>query len=229
MIEIRGIGISGKKGTGVVFRYEREVDKYQRSKKVDLEQDKLKYSEIRKIAKHQIGELYKKAEIESIDATEIFKSHELLVDDGEIEKYVHDLLNQGYDLLSALIRTKEDMKIHFLNMKSELFRSKVSDINDVFERLITIEQGEVNKYTFPTTPFILICNDIIPSLIYQIPKEQLKGIITRFGSNCSHGAILARARNIPVIIRLKNRINNINNNDRILMNGESGTIFVFNE
>ncbi|MCK4551868.1 MAG: hypothetical protein KAU02_03045 [Tenericutes bacterium] len=229
MLEIRGIGISGKKGTGIAFKYERKFDEYRRHKRVDLEQEKIKYSKIKEIAKHQIHELYKKAILDSVDTAEIFKSHELLVVDSEIEKYIHDLLNQGYDLLSALIRTKEDMKTHFLNMKSEIFRSKVSDIDDVFERLMSIEEGDTNRNAFPSTPFILICNDIIPSLIYQIPKEKLKGIITRFGSNCSHGAILARTRNIPVIIRLKNRINNINNDDRIIMNGESGTLFVFND
>ncbi len=229
MLEIRGIGISGKKGTGTAYRFKKAQNEYHKVKKIEIEDEEKRYEEIIRIAKEQINQLYLEALKDDKDSALIFQSHILLADDAEIKKYVYNLLKQGYDLLSALIRTKEDMKAHFLNMESEIFRSKVCDIDDTFDRLILIEEGKSNDYTFPNEPFILICEEIIPSIIYQVPQEFLKGIIVKFGSNCSHGAILARIRNIPVIIRLKNRIENIKNNDRILMNGESGTIFIFDE
>lgn len=229
MLEIRGIGISGKKGTGTAYKFEKAQNEYHKLKKLEIDDEEKRYEEIIRIAKEQINELYQEALKDDKDSALIFQSHILLADDAEIKKYVCDLLRQGYDLLSALIRTKEDMKAHFLNMESEIFRSKVCDIDDTFDRLILIEEGKSNDYKFPNKPFILICEEIIPSIIYQVPQEFLKGIIVKFGSNCSHGAILARIRNIPVIIRLKNRIDNIKNNDKILMNGESGTIFIFDE
>lgn len=229
LIEIRGIGISGQKGSGIAYIYEKKPPEYHAVGKTDPETEKQKLTDIRTKSKLNIADLYKKALADSADTAEIFMTHELLIDDVELIKYITDLLDQGYDLLSALVRTKEDMKIHFLNMQSEIFRTKVCDIDDVFDLLIKMETGHVEEQTFPNKPFILICDDIIPSLLYRMPLENLKGIITRFGSNCSHGAILAKTKNIPVIIRLKNRIDNIKNNNQIIMNGESGAIFILSD
>jgi len=229
LIEIRGIGVSGKKATGIAYRIERKQTPYHRSNQSDMVQEKQRFLAILRKAKEEIDELYKKAvEIDPASA-EIFTSHELLLDDMELIKYVEGLLDQGYDLISAFIRTREDLKTHFLNMQSEIFRSKVDDIDDVFDRLVKIESGEKEDNEFPNQPFILVCEDILPSLIYRIPQEYLKGIITRFGSNCSHGVILARTKNIPVIIRTKNRIDSIKNNDQLIMNGESGAIFIIDK
>ncbi len=228
LLEIRGIGISGKKGSGIAFKYVKNTSNYHKACLFDAKEEITRFSNIRTTAKEQVQVLYDKAKKDDESTAEIFHSHILLIDDFEINNYIINLINQGYDLLSALIRSKDDMKIHFLNMQSEIFRSKATDIDDVFDRLIQIESG-VQEDQFPDKPFILLCDEIIPSIIYRIPDGLLKGILVRFGSNCSHGAILARTKNIPVVIRLKNRLDVINNNSRILMNGESGTIFIFDE
>lgn len=229
LIEIRGIGVSGKKTSGIAYKLVKHFSQYHDSKHKSVEEEKKRFQQILTIAKQQIEELYHKANEIDESSAEIFTSHELLLSDVELIKYVNQLLDYGYDLDSALIRTREDMKTHFLNMKSEIFRSKADDIDDVFERLLQVEAGIAQDDSFPKQPFVLVCDDILPSIIYQIPEGQLKGIITRFGSNCSHGVILARTKNIPVVIRTKNRIDQIKNDDKIIMNGESGAIFILDK
>lgn len=229
LIEIRGIGVSGKKTSGIVYKLEKKPSVYHNPGPVDVATEKKRFHEILNIAKEQIQELSLKAAEHGENCAEIFLSHELFLVDVELINYVEQLLDYEYDLLSALIKTKEDMKIHFLNMESEIFRSKVNDIDDVFDRLINIESNVNEEYEFPKQPFILVCEDILPSLIYRIPESSLRGIITRFGSNCSHGVILARAKNIPVIIRTKNRFDKIQSDDKIIMNGESGAIFILDK
>ncbi len=229
MIEIRGIGVSGKKASGIVYKVERKPNRYHDSSPINRETEKERFREILDIAKTEIEVLRKKASLVDESSSEIFLSHELFLIDVELIRYVDQLLDYGYDLLSALIRTGQDMKAHFLNMKLEIFRSKVDDIEDVFERLIRIESGINEEDCFPDQPCILVCDDILPSMLYRIPEGNLKGIITKFGSNCSHGVIMARTKNIPVIIRIKNKIDHINNEDKIVMNGESGTIFILDK
>ncbi len=226
MIEIRGIGVSGKKASGIAFRLPKKHSEYTVVGTVIIEEEKRRFSAIRQIAQEEVKCIYNEALKVDENTAEIFTSHKLLLDDEEVIKYIVNLINQGYDLMSALVRTKEDMKTHFLNMQAEIFRTKVNDIDDVFDRLINIESGISAEIIYPKKPFILVCDDIIPSLIYRIPQEYLKGIICRFGSNCSHGVILARTLNLPVIIRLKNRVEILKNTNQIVMNGESGTIFI---
>lgn len=229
LIEIRGIGVSGKKASGIAYKMERKPTLYHDRVKIDKERENQRLMEILEAARQEIETLRKKAEGVDDSATEIFASHLLLLADVELIKYLRELLDQGYDLLSALVRTKEDMKTHFLNMQSEIFRNKVSDIDDVFDRLIRIESGNEDDQGFPKQPFILVCDDILPSLVYRLPEDRLAGIITKFGSNCSHGVIMARSKNIPVIIRIKNRYDVIKSDDHLIMNGESGAIFILDK
>ncbi|MBN2540699.1 MAG: hypothetical protein JXB08_04145 [Bacilli bacterium] len=229
MIEIRGIGVSGKKTSGIAYKIERKQTSYHDIRKIDTEHEKQRFLVILQKAKEEIEDLYQKALEIDPESALIFTSHVLLLEDVEMMKYMDNLLGQGYDLLSALIRMKEDLKSNFLNMQSEIFRSKVDDVEDIFDRLARLESGEKSESDFPQIPFILVCDDILPSLIYRIPEGILKGIITRFGSNCSHGVILARTKNIPVIIRTKNRIDQIKNEDQLVMNGESGAIFILDK
>lgn len=226
LVEIRGIGVSGKKASGKAFVYEKKVMHYHCALNIKPQLEKERLMQIIQAAEEDIISMKEIVKLDDENCSGIFESHKWLLEDKDLQQYVLDLIDQGYDLLSALVRTKEDMKIHFLNMKNELFRSKVTDIEDVFERLIDIETGYSEKIIYPKTPFILICDEILPSLVYQISTDYLKGIIVRFGSNCSSGTLLARTRNIPVIIRIKNRVEKIENNQRLTMNGESGTIYI---
>lgn len=229
MVEIRGIGISGQKATGIAYVCEKKNKQYHNAKYIDCDREKKRFFEVLVAAQKEVEAIFNEASKDDESAADIFMSHKLLLNDEDLNDYIIQLLNQGYDLLSALIRTEEDMKAHFLNMDNERFRSKVADIEDVFERLIKIETGDMDDLYYPKEPFILVCDDILPSMLYHYPIDYLKGFIVRFGSNCSHGAIIARMRNIPMIIRLKNRIDQIKRNDKLLMNGESGTIFILDE
>lgn len=226
LIEIRGIGISGQKANGKAHIC-RSIDKhYHNFKTYDAAFEKQRLDAIIRSAEMEIEKLMKSAMDDDND-WQIFETHKWLTEDVEIKKYICNLIDhQGYDLLSALDRTKDDMKAHFLNMESENFRSKVSDLEDIFERLIKHEIGLQDENQFPKEPFILVCDEILPSMIYQYPLEYLKGIIVKFGSNCSHGAMLARKRNIPVIIRVKNKIDLIKDSFNLQINGESGNIYL---
>ncbi|MBI9008788.1 MAG: hypothetical protein JEZ05_02045 [Tenericutes bacterium] len=229
MIEIRGIGISGKKTSGLAYLYKKQNTTYHNALPFDSLTEKNRLEKVIGEAETEIECILQAAKSGHNEAWNIFETHKLLLEDKELRIYITNLIDQGYDLLSALVRTKEDMERHFLNMEAEIFRTKASDIEDVFERLIKLESGNLEPVLYPESPFVLICDEILPSMVYQLPLKLLKGIIVRFGSNCSHGAILARNQNIPVIIRLKNRIDLIKPQQKILMNGESGTIFLLDE
>lgn len=228
VIEIKGIGISGKKATGTACIYQNNTKHYPKMCEVLPEVEKKHFEEVISQAKLQIEDIINEAKKECSD-WEIFESHKLLLEDKEVNLYIYDLLNQGYDLLSALLRTKSDLKLQFQSMETEIMRTKASDIEDIFERMIKIYSGDLKKKKYPEKPFVLVCDELLPSMLYQIPEKRLKGIVCRFGSSCSHGAILAKNRNVPVIINLKNRIDLIKQNTKIAMSGETGVIYILSD
>lgn len=229
LIEIRGVGISGSKTSGLAYLYKKETGKYRSNLPFDSKREKRRLEKVLEQADMEVECILQTAKNGENSAWNIFETHKLFIEDQELRSYITTLIDQEYDLMSALIRTRDDMKAHFLNMDSEVFRTKVSDIEDIFARLIKLESGNLEPIIYPEKPFILICDEILPSMLYQFPLGLLKGIIAKFSSNCSHGAILAKNQNIPVIINLKNRIDLIKPQHKILMNGESGAIFLLDD
>lgn len=79
------------------------------------------------------------------------------------------------------------------------FESKSADYQDILQRIKKHLGWEV-KFTFPDTPFILACDDLLPSEIDTLTKTKVLGVILRNTSIHSHTAILLRAAGIPSLI-----------------------------
>jgi phosphocarrier protein FPr len=56
------------------------------------------------------------------------------------------------------------------------------------------------KVVFPQAPFILLCNDLLPSQIDQLLNTNVAGVVIKEGSIHSHTAILLRSAGIPSLI-----------------------------
>jgi phosphotransferase system HPr (HPr) family protein len=70
--------------------------------------------------------------------------------------------------------------------------SKRSDYQDILQR-VKKHLGLEVKTTFPDRPFILLCNDLLPSEIDHLLQTKVEGVILRETSVNSHTAILLRA------------------------------------
>jgi len=77
--------------------------------------------------------------------------------------------------------------------------SKRSDYEDILQR-VKKHLGFEIKATFPQTPFILLCNDLLPSQIDQLLNTNVAGVIIKDTSIHSHTAILLRSAGIPSLI-----------------------------
>lgn len=77
--------------------------------------------------------------------------------------------------------------------------SKRSDYQDILQR-VKKHLGLEVKVTFPDTPFILLCTDLLPSEIDHLLQTKVKGVILKETSVNSHTAILLRAAGICSLI-----------------------------
>ncbi len=77
--------------------------------------------------------------------------------------------------------------------------SKRSDYQDILQR-VKKHLGLEVKVTFPDTPFILLCNDLLPSEIDHLLQTKVEGVILKETSVNSHTAILLRAAGICSLI-----------------------------
>ncbi len=77
--------------------------------------------------------------------------------------------------------------------------AKISDYQDILQR-VKKHLGLEVKVTFPDTPFILLCNDLLPSEIDMLLETKVLGIILKETSVNSHTAILLRAAGLCSLI-----------------------------
>ncbi|TNF45275.1 MAG: HPr family phosphocarrier protein [Epsilonproteobacteria bacterium] len=77
--------------------------------------------------------------------------------------------------------------------------AKRSDYQDILQR-VKKHLGLEVKVTFPDTPFILLCKDLLPSEIEDLQQSQVAGVILKETSINSHTAILLRSAGICSLI-----------------------------
>ena len=73
---------------------------------------------------------------------------------------------------------------------------------------------------------VLVAEDLTPSVTAGINPENVTGIVTELGGRTSHSAILARALEIPAVVAAAGILSQAADGDEIILDGESGEIFV---
>lgn len=73
---------------------------------------------------------------------------------------------------------------------------------------------------------VIVIHDVEPSDIKNLDNEFIKGVVTEIGGKTSHLAVAARALELPVVVGIGNEISNINGNEKIIINGDTGEIII---
>ncbi len=91
------------------------------------------------------------------------------------------------------------IKQSIANLQGGAFEARRLDYMDIQKRVLA-HMGEAAEFKSPTTPFILLSDDLLPSEIQALSKQNIKGVVLKKGSMASHTAILLRSFGIPALI-----------------------------
>ncbi len=224
MLSIQGIGATNSKASGIAVIHQKSILNT-KDNLTELEAKTL-FSEIKKLAIEEINMLIDNCDFQ--EEKEILAAHELILNDPEVNAKIYNLLKQEISLTTVLKNVKTEYMEMFNSMSEEIFSSKALDVEDVFDRLLLSIKNQktilsVNKN------FILVCDNLLPTMIYDYPSDYLKGIVVRNGSLYSHGIIIAKARNIPVVIGLRNDFGKIKSQDYLIVDGFTGKVIILSE
>jgi len=110
------------------------------------------------------------------------------------------LSTQAQDIETFSSLVKKEIKA----LKGTKLESKAVDYQDLLH-LVKSNLGYSYVTSFPTKPFILLADDLLPSDIKQLENTQVQGVILQKSSPTSHTAILLRAAGITSLI-LSNKL-----------------------
>jgi multiphosphoryl transfer protein len=110
---------------------------------------------------------------------------ELLASLGEVSQTLAELETTIIEASQKLSGTK--------------LEAKRADYQDILQR-VKKHLGFETQITFPKSPFILLCEDLLPSEIEHLQQTDVAGVVLKETSINSHTAILLRSAAIPSLI-----------------------------
>lgn len=155
----------------------------------------------------------------------IMEAHRTMVQDPMFKNNAIAKVGEVKSAPRAVLLASEETAAIFENMADEYFRERAVDIRDVGKRVVSRILG-LKGPDIGNDPIILCGHEIEPSVIANIPTEQIAGVILGQGSTTCHAVIIAKARAIPTVVGLEKSIDEIKNGDEVIVNGETGEIFV---
>ena len=120
--------------------------------------------------------------------------------DSSIGSEVAARIKAGQWAQGALAQVMIEHIRHFEAMEHSYLRERAVDVKDLGERVLAylqVDQRENREFPAQT---ILVSEELTASMLGEIPRERLAGLVSVKGSGNSHVAILARAMGVPTVM-----------------------------
>lgn len=114
----------------------------------------------------------------------------------------------------------------FENMSDDYLRERASDFRDIGRRVLAeLQSSQQEEIDYPRRT-ILVGEEISAATLAEVPEGQLAGIISTFGSNNSHMAILARSMCIPTVMAVRGLQLEQISRRAVILDGANGEVFI---
>ena len=155
----------------------------------------------------------------------ILEAHRMLAQDPMMEETMHAKVETLSNAPLAVLDTAKEQAAIFEQMDDPYFRERATDIRDVGKRIAKYILG-VKEPEIGDDPVILCGHEIEPSVIANIPTDKIAGVILGQGSTTCHAVIIAKARAIPTVVGIGERLAEIPDGAPVIIDGERGDILV---
>lgn len=157
----------------------------------------------------------------------IFDAHLEILDDPDLLEPVLAEVNAGRSAAQAWQMTIEAKAALLAGLKDTLLAARAGDVHDVGYRVLRLMVGtSYQGPELPTTPVILVADDLSPSDTATLDSEQVLGFCTAAGGPNAHTAILARALGLPAVVGAGSDVLALTNDTQVILDGGVGTLTV---
>ena len=229
--ELSGVGLSPGVSIGTAYEVEpQNVALYPiriASDEVTSELKRLRAA--LKESRRQLEKAREKLEAElGKEHSHIIDAHLLILEDPllleEIEKKIQEELQSPE---RAVREAAEKWISAYRSLEDPFFRERGSDVEEVVQRLI-FNLMELDSQGHEGLPedLILVVPEASLFLLVEYPLERVKGLVVKRGGTTSHGIIIARSYQIPVVAGIQNLKEVIRTGDTLIVDGTSGMVQV---
>ncbi|MFL0810888.1 MAG: phosphoenolpyruvate--protein phosphotransferase [Agarilytica sp.] len=156
----------------------------------------------------------------------LFDAYLAMLDDESLGGEVTERIKEGCSAQYAWSQVILEHVSTFNSMSDPYLRERASDVRDLGSRVLAyLQKLSTHRNTYPEKT-ILVGEDLTASVLAEVPKGQLVGMISLRGSINSHIAILARSMGIPTIMGAVDIPFTQLEGHELILDGYRGTIIV---
>ena len=177
-------------------------------------------------SKEQLQKLYDKAVQEVGEASAaIFEVHQMMLEDDDyLEAIQNTIRTEQINAEYAVAATGDNFAEMFASMDDDYMKARSADIKDISERLVRNLSGQDDADLSSIEPSIIVADDLSPSETVQMDKDKILAFVTVHGSTNSHTAILARMMNIPALIGVDMKLEELHTGMEAVVDGFQGVV-----
>jgi phosphotransferase system enzyme I (PtsP) len=225
---LRGLPVSSGFGQGYAHYMARSAsfEDVEPEECDDPVREKQRIREAFETSRRELAELVDGVQALSSDDRAVLKAHQMLLDDASlirrIEGYIAGGSKAEYGLKQAVLEYLD----LFEKMQDSYLRERGRDVEDVGRRVLNALYGtSAPDFRVFDRETVLIAPDISPPELVGLKQENLKGIVLSKGGKTSHAVILAKSFEIPTVIRAREVLDRVRENDRVIVDGTSGLVY----
>lgn len=155
----------------------------------------------------------------------LFDAYLAMLNDASLGKEVTERIRQGTAAPSAWADVILEHERTFSSMSDAYLRERATDLRDLGRRVLAYLQESNQKCRIYPDQTILVGEELTASMLGEIPKDKLAGLVSVQGSSNSHVAILARAMDIPTVMAAVDLPYTQVDGRTMIVDGYKGTVY----
>ncbi|NLK20268.1 MAG: phosphoenolpyruvate--protein phosphotransferase [Synergistaceae bacterium] len=226
---MKGYGVSPGVAIGrAVIHWKEQIDIHQEYAE-DPERELVRFRTALEFAGEQMEDTHEKI-LHNITPGEsaVFKSHGSMLKDPDFVSRIEGMiLDRGVNAEWAVKCVSDSLIQIFESMNNDYMKARSDDVKDISDRVIKLllQVGGIDLSSL-SGPSIIIAGELTPSDISQMDREMTLGMASEKGGRTSHTAILARTLEIPAVMGVKGLMDEVENGDLIIIDGEAGLVLI---
>ena len=230
--QLKGTGLSPGIAAGNAFIYqdilERDIVHY------EIPPDKLEdeYARIREAIDEVTRDLDLSAQRigRELDpqAADIFRAQQVMLEDSQLQQQFRDVLEKEHLNAEQVVNVVfGSWERAFQNLPEAEFRRYKEDLADLNRRLLRRLAG-IHAHILEDLPekTVIVARRLLPSDTVFLSHRATVGVVVQYGGVASHAALLTRELGIPAVGQVDNVLTRIEKEDRLLVDGDEGTVTV---
>jgi phosphotransferase system, enzyme I, PtsP len=159
---------------------------------------------------------------------DVLETYRMFAEDAGWTARISEAVQSGLTAEAAVQKVHEDTRVRMSQVSDPYLRERLHDLEDIANRLLKhlVRRDATAASSELPDNAVLICRTLGPTELLDYDRRRLRGIVLEEGSPTMHVAILARALDIPMVGRVKDALAKIDALDSVIVDAESGQIFV---